>query len=403
MGTAISCALPGTSFELFQVWHYAASAGSVEVLTALMDAGRRRGALPRERLLRALNARNDRGQTPLMQAARAGNAGAVRWLLEQGADQWTVETNCLRTALHYAALRDRVECVEALLERLSTADLCRYLDVRTCSGMTALHYACVSNALGAVRCLLARGADMLATTTLGEAYDLVALPAGATPLHVAATTNALDCGLELLRHYHLHLASPFYPDPRRRLDGQSNTAYHVAMARRNMVLAEALHPASSLAALTGEEGPLGDAAQAAEGGDGSLLPRGVCAVPRLALLAGEGVRRQLLADIDLAEKVVAAFRNRNPDRFDPGAAGADQLPYLRITGSVADSAYARAPWLPVMQCSVCLEDEYCLVLETCHHRLCAGCARDVVTRTVRLPLPCPVCRLPVVQLTSPVC
>ncbi|PNH09209.1 hypothetical protein TSOC_004193 [Tetrabaena socialis] len=75
----------------------------------------------------------------------------------------------------------------------------------------------------------------------------------------------------------------------------------------------------------------------------------------------------------------------------------------RSAGYPVDSLYSQGPLLPVTQCAICLDDTYCLVSEPCHHRLCSGCARDVVLRAAAMPLVCPICRLMVLQLTSPVC
>jgi len=98
--------------------------------------------------LAAVNRQRDDGTTPVNLAAGAGQAGAVQWLIERGADVNLIQTNgnaplkrasqngyteccvlCLRagahpnhvnkqgeTALHYAAKNNHFDCVKALVE-----------------------------------------------------------------------------------------------------------------------------------------------------------------------------------------------------------------------------------------------------------------------------------------------
>jgi ankyrin repeat protein len=55
-------------------WKAAIKAGDIEALQALVDAGA------------DVNARDEHGQTGLMNAARDGHTPVVRWLVAQGAD-----------------------------------------------------------------------------------------------------------------------------------------------------------------------------------------------------------------------------------------------------------------------------------------------------------------------------
>lgn len=60
-----------------------------------------------------VNARSSTGHTPLMMAARAGNAAAVRWLLDAGADRHAT-TQAGDTALGLAAMRGHDEVIRLL-------------------------------------------------------------------------------------------------------------------------------------------------------------------------------------------------------------------------------------------------------------------------------------------------
>ncbi|GLC45675.1 hypothetical protein PLESTF_000474000 [Pleodorina starrii] len=283
------------------VWHLAAAGGSEEVLGALEAHV---GLMSRGELRGVVNLRNERGQTPLMSAAQSGQTAAIRWLLARGADPWATDRCGKRSALHYAVMRGRLECITTLLDsRESTQELYRYIEARTISGLTPLHYAVAMRQADAVRLLLERGADMRAVNAIADAYDLVNVPLRSTPLHVAALLNAVDCVLALLQYYHAHLAGPNFPDPRRRLDALGRTPYRVAAFRGHSgLIAELLHPSSDLGALFGREGGPGGG-----GGDG-----GAVGVPRLAALAAAVVRQQLVADVEHAEKVILDFRRRNP-------------------------------------------------------------------------------------------
>jgi ankyrin repeat protein len=182
-----------------------------------------------------VDCRNGVGQTPLMLAAVRGEAGAVRLLLEHGADPKARESEHGRTALFYA---DNLDCLKLLLDHgadpgtrdvsglpalycLRSAEVVRALvaagadvNTRNTSGDTALHMEEVlwSGRQHIIDCLVALGADVNARNTFGqtpvfgarafEAVDrLVALGARLdvvddqrqTPLHAAA---ARDSGMD---------------------------------------------------------------------------------------------------------------------------------------------------------------------------------------------------------------
>ncbi|MGD8840595.1 MAG: ankyrin repeat domain-containing protein, partial [Gammaproteobacteria bacterium] len=83
--------------------HVAADIGLPPVINLLIDLGAE------------LDARDDLGRTPLIQAAIAGNSGAVEVLLAAGADADAAETRRGTTALHLAAFRGHREVIDVLL------------------------------------------------------------------------------------------------------------------------------------------------------------------------------------------------------------------------------------------------------------------------------------------------
>jgi len=106
---------------------------------------------------------------PLLEAARAGRADAVRTLLDGGgrADE---RDGHGRTALHWAAIGGSSGAVALLLDRGADVDARAQLD------MTPLHWAALAGQADAADLLLRRGADVRAR----NAY-------GMTPLHEAGS------------------------------------------------------------------------------------------------------------------------------------------------------------------------------------------------------------------------
>jgi hypothetical protein len=88
--------------------HEAAGNGEKTVLARLLAEGVE------------VDCRNGVGQTPLMLAAVRGEAGAVRLLLEHGADPTARESEHGRTALFYA---DNLDCLKLLLHHGSDPDM----------------------------------------------------------------------------------------------------------------------------------------------------------------------------------------------------------------------------------------------------------------------------------------
>jgi hypothetical protein len=156
----------------------------------------------------AVDARNARGQTPLMLAAgHPAGAACVRLLLGAGADPWATDACGGRTALFYAACADAADSAAALMDATQGAVVprpvfpngpaTRYVDVRMLAGFTALHVAVVADARGALRELL-RGAPRLGVPTLFGSYDFIACPRGTCPMHLAARMGRTEAAKMLL-------------------------------------------------------------------------------------------------------------------------------------------------------------------------------------------------------------
>jgi ankyrin repeat protein len=88
------------------------------------------------------------GSWPLHDACEQGNAEAVRFLLEHGADPNLTSTG--ETALFAAVAKDNLECVRLLL------DAGAHVNAQDVDGWTCLFHLCSETV---ARCLLDRGAD----------------------------------------------------------------------------------------------------------------------------------------------------------------------------------------------------------------------------------------------------
>ncbi len=122
----------------------------------------------------------------------------------------------------------------------------------------------------------------------------------------------------------------------------------------------------------------------------ALLAQGTGGQPRVPLsVAGAGDGKANTGDTPLPQ----------PEQVSAVVVAVDAV----VVPSCPPSTFEAAPVVPVVPCAVCYEDAYSLVLEPCHHRLCAGCCRLVLRRAAAMPMPCPVCREVVAQVTSPVC
>ena len=143
----------------------------------------------------ALEARDNRNQTPLHYAVQAAQASAVvQLLLAAGAD-WEARTRWdQETPLNLAAAAGHVEVVELLLT--AGADI----HSRDVNGVTPLHRAVAADSSELVELLLTAGshngegaAGLLAAWSHGSYGD----PRG-TPLHWAARGNRISMAQQLL-------------------------------------------------------------------------------------------------------------------------------------------------------------------------------------------------------------
>ena len=120
------------------------------------------------------------GDAPLIEAAKTGDAGAVRALLDRQIDAATPEPDGT-TPLHWAARAGSLEIVELLIQAgADVAAANRY-------GVTPLALAAENGSAAIVRALLAAGVD-----------PDTAIPAGETVLMVAARTGRVDVIDQLL-------------------------------------------------------------------------------------------------------------------------------------------------------------------------------------------------------------
>ncbi len=102
-----------------------------------------------------LDARDDRGQTPLFVAAAAGKNEVAGELLQQGADAGPVSTGG-DTPLHMACARDDLDLARLIVEKGAE------VNIRNKHGVTPLHYAAYAGNVALAKLLLKGGADPLA-------------------------------------------------------------------------------------------------------------------------------------------------------------------------------------------------------------------------------------------------
>ena len=187
----------------FSALHYACAAasangGSSAVVCCLLAAGARPGA------------RDARGRTPLMLAARAGDAEVARVLMATRRANTRALDGCARSCVHYAAAAGRAEAVALLLDpealRMSgdeglippnlvpdTRGFSSWIDARSEGGVTALHLAALGGHVETLWILLASGAEPTCTT-YGDLAVLFSpnpstgdylMLSGSTPAHYA--------------------------------------------------------------------------------------------------------------------------------------------------------------------------------------------------------------------------
>lgn len=204
----------------------AAANGRVEAMKLLLEAGAR------------VNVKNVSGGTPLLSAAGSGKAAAVKMLLERGAE-WNVRTDIsdkapkvrkYRTYPGYGISAEGVTPLMAAARRGDADALKLFLDkgvevnVKAADGKTALMAAAASGSAEAVKLLLEKGADAnvaenegltslalvrydnkqageVVEALLARKVNLNCLDSyGMTPLHNAVRHERKDCVEALLMH-----------------------------------------------------------------------------------------------------------------------------------------------------------------------------------------------------------
>ncbi len=145
--------------------HWAAGLGQdPEMVKALIDGGA------------SIEIVDNRGRNPLMTAARVGNAGGTKYLLEAGADRSRKSPQGLN-AIHWAAegSEGNAETISILL------DAGMAVESRAADGSTPLVLAALNGRTPQILELLRRGADVNATNSWGL-----------TPLMAAASNGSPD-------------------------------------------------------------------------------------------------------------------------------------------------------------------------------------------------------------------
>ena len=260
---------------------------------------------------------------PLVEAARAADAGAVRALLEGNVDVDSAETDGT-TALHWAAYKGHVETARLLLG--AGADV----EATNRYGVTPLALAAGRGSAAIVEALLDAGADPNTT-----------LPEGETVLMTAARTGNVDV---------LRLLLARGADLRTRESWRGQTALHWAAAENHPA---AVHALIELGAAVDERSTAGWSAllYAARAGKAeavsALLEAGAdvndTIRPLAAEDAGENVRRDptvgtsalvlavMNGHFSLAQYLVE--RGADPNAADQGWTALHQLAYTRRPNS----------------------------------------------------------------------
>jgi uncharacterized protein len=141
-----------------------------------------------------INAGDAQGETLLHMATQSGEKQMIAFLLDKGADP-EIKDEKGYTAMNWAAIHDQLEVVELLRQRGAKLDIFAAIDLnrieeiqkliaadadllsrpQATEGDQPLHYACIDGRLAIIKLLVAKGADVNATTGVGN-----------TPMHLVA-------------------------------------------------------------------------------------------------------------------------------------------------------------------------------------------------------------------------
>ncbi|XP_046387890.1 serine/threonine-protein phosphatase 6 regulatory ankyrin repeat subunit A-like [Ischnura elegans] len=146
--------------------HVAAVRGDPNCALALLS---RHGASP--------NPKDHRQRTPLIAAARVGNAATLEILLDWKADVSAID-NEGATALHHACMQCNSECALLLLERMGEdpSQTAHIVNIRNRRGQTPLHLSAQNGLVDVTRRLLERGSSILVTDNYGLTPALACTP-----------------------------------------------------------------------------------------------------------------------------------------------------------------------------------------------------------------------------------
>lgn len=149
--------------------------GHKEVVSILLKSGA------------STNKKDMAGETPLLKAAWGGHSDVLKLLLDIGVSINQADDEGM-TSLHFAARKGNIKCVRLLVEegadvhRTTVHRLTYGADYPVLAGATPVHMAAWGNHNETLQCLIRAGANIDATTMMGQ-----------TSLHVA-TDTALYCG-----------------------------------------------------------------------------------------------------------------------------------------------------------------------------------------------------------------
>eukprot|EP00884_Botryococcus_braunii_P003250 jgi/Botrbrau1/12926/Bobra.92_1s0006.1 len=227
-----------------------------------------------------VNARNNKGQTPLMLACSKGNHKVVELLLQLGADPIMRDSMNDRTPLHYAASGSgSLSCVEALLSDKVTCmtdqglrrlrdcwidqgiegSQHRYIDCPDKQNITPLHLAAAAGNVRVCKALLRAGcridvfADKLwvlqhsSSSRSQRRSGTTRVYPCCTALHVSAARGDFRIARAMLRNYVMSSRALSGKDVRLMRDGAGLQPYQVEMMRADSRLEALLDPTVPLA------------------------------------------------------------------------------------------------------------------------------------------------------------
>lgn len=143
-------------------------AGAMHHAAAVGDASRAENLAVLLRYGMSIEAQTENGERPMHFAAGSGHIEALDCLKNAGA-KINAKSMAGRTPLFTAAMKDKVECAEWLLENAGAA-----VDVKDDDGIMLLHVAALHNAPKMVAWLLSKGADAGAKDGSGQTAKAIA-------------------------------------------------------------------------------------------------------------------------------------------------------------------------------------------------------------------------------------